>query len=148
MLDTPDEGTERMGLKLKHAVMAYQQIYHQNRSELDAAWRTLFRLIRWIDGSSLNLVDKWHYVSMVRAQLAWVEQVMLFYNALTKEGAKFSLLANKYALFDNLNEGDELIRFACLKLTGPQDGRMLWPYVPEAFDSGLAKSRLGIPLDT
>lgn len=154
--DTPNEGIQQLGLRLKYAVIKFQQLYWDNRSDLDAPFRTLFRLIRWIDESDLTTPQKWHYVALVRSQLSWIEQVFLFYNCLTKEGIKLALYANRYALFDNLVGGDELIRFASKKFTDQPaadrpsvlDGAGDWPYLPSAFSSGIAKKALGLPDST
>lgn len=135
--------------------LKYAEIYTSHKTDLDAPFRTLYRLIRWIDGSSLPTSDKWHYCTLVRSQISWPELVFLYYNGLIREGEKLAAYANKYALFDNLVTSDELIRFATKELTRcpaherprTRDGNAPWPYSESAFDSSKAKLQLGLSAD-
>ncbi len=155
-LNTPNDGVRQIAQYLQIAVVNYQKIYWKNRTDLDAPFRTLFRLIRWIDESELTRPQKWHYVALIRAQLSWIEQVFLFYNCLTVEGEKMALLANRYALFDNLVGSDGIIFFAANDYTNcPAEKRPInlpglqkWPLLPSAFSSNVAKKALGIPEET
>jgi len=149
------DGIKQLGERQLHAVINYQTLYHSHKTDLDAPFRTLFRLIRWIDNSELSVRDKWHYCTLVRSQLSWPELVFLYYNGLIFEGEKLAIYANKYALFDNLQASDELIRFATQELTECsdqerpkiRDGTSKWPYTTAAFNSSAAKSILGLPSD-
>ena len=155
-LNTPNEGIMQIAPFLQQAIANYQRFYHKNRADLDAPFRTLFRLIRWIDESELKATEKWHYVALIRAQLSWVEQVFLFYNCLTTEGEQMASYANKYALFDNLVGGDGLIYFASQDYTNCQiekrpsnlPGLQKWPLSPSAFSSKLAKIQMKIAENT
>jgi hypothetical protein len=140
---------------IRRATMNYQLSFAEHRSDLDAPLRTLFRLIRWVDETSLEPRHKWHYCALIRAQLSWIELVVLFYNGLTQNGEKFATYANRYALFDNIESNDPLIQFAITHITTmpdgdrPQirDGLAPWPYLPSAFDSNAAKRALGLRED-
>lgn len=89
----------------------YRALFRTHRTELDAYLQTLFRIFAWIDKHpELDGPQKWHYASLVRAQLSWVELAFLFYNGLTDEGKKFVQICEDYALFDNIRTGkDQLI---------------------------------------
>ena len=131
----------------------YTGIYLRYRTDLDAPFRTLYRLLRWIDESSHSDAEKWHYCTLVRSQISWAELVLLYYNGLIREGEKLAIYANKYALFDNLLTSDELIRFATQELTRcpsevrprVRDGNAPWPYSESAFNSSKARKNLGLP---
>lgn len=119
-------------------------------SDFDAIHRTLYRLIQWIDKSTLPNKTKWHYVAIIRAQLSRSELVLLLINSIVKDGEKFAPLINKFALFDNLNmDHDPLL---CASRDGfPyfMEGRLKemlesWPFTPEAFSSDKAKLALGL----
>lgn len=149
------EGIKQLGERQLHATLQYLTLYHSHKTDLDAPFRTLFRLIRWIDSSDLTVKDKWHYCTLVRSQLSWPELVFLYYNGLISEGEKLAAYANKYALFDNLLASDELIRFATQELTECPDqerprtsaDNSKWPYTTAAFNSTVAKNILGLPSD-
>ena len=155
-LNTPKEGIMQIAPFLQQAIVNYQIIYRDNRTDLDAPFRTLFRLVRWVDESELTAPQKWHYVALVRAQLSWIEQVFLFYNCMTVEGEKMALYANRYALFDNLVGGDGIIFFAahdytnCPAVKRPMNLPSLqkWPFFPSAFSSKIAKEALKIAEST
>ncbi len=148
-------GIEQLAERKFRAIIAYQVLYQSHKSDFDAPFRTLYRLIRWIDNSPLTDGEKWHYCTLVRSQLSWPELVFLYYNGLIKEGEKLATYANKYALFDNILASDELIRFATEELTRCQpdkrprtrDGNAPWPYLRCAFDSREAKKALGLSID-
>ena len=153
VIDVPGPtGLRQVGECFFRAVIAYQRIFFEHRSNLDASVRTLYRLIQWIDQSPLTVQEKWHYSALIRDQLSWMEVVFLFYNGLILQGEDFAPLANKYALFDALVEGDFRFLFAKTKITPTppnehprlRDGYRAWPYTPTAFDSVLAKAALGL----
>jgi uncharacterized membrane protein len=100
-------------LLAKGAIGSWDSLYRENESQLDSLFRVLYRLIKWVDEypeKQLSVNEKWHYISIVRSQLSWVEMVFLFYNGMTQRGAKFKHLVERYALFDNLTiESDKLL---------------------------------------
>ncbi|MFN3437870.1 MAG: putative phage abortive infection protein [Acidovorax sp.] len=156
-INTPGpNGIKQMGERQFFATIEYQKLYHTHKSDFDAPFRTLYRLIRWIDESPMAIERKWHYCALVRSQLSWIELVFLYYNGLIREGEKLAFYANKYAIFDNLVSSDELIRWASDELTmcpaaqrpKTRDGDARWPYKAEAFQSSLAKIQLGLPPNT
>lgn len=132
----------------------YSRAYKKHQTALGIQFRTLYRLIRWIDGTpKLKEADKWHYIALVRAQLSWIELVFLFYGGLTHDGYPFVALANKYALFDNLEEGKdpliEAILAAPLEAARgheplAQHMSYCYPYKMSAFHSDIAKINLNL----
>ena len=150
-----NQPSEKMAYVQFRTTLKYTKAYIDNKAELDAPFRTIYRLIRWIDSSDLDAAGKWHYCALIRSQLAWPELVCLYYNCLIREGEKLAKYANKYALFDNLDISDELIRYALGPLTDQpaadrpktRDGDAPWPFTRSAFDSSTAKAQLNLPLD-
>ena len=119
----------------------YSLMYQTFQTELDALPRTIFRLLRWIETSPLSTEQKWHYAALVRAQLSWTELALLFYNCYSEEGEAFASIANRFALFDNLNPGnDVLIRHVRQR----PDRQIVAPLKPQAFESALAKADMGL----
>jgi hypothetical protein len=113
---------------------SWENTYKENEYQLDSLFRTLYRLILWVDmQDKLNDDDKWLYISIIRSQLSWVEMVYLFYNCLTDRGYKFKALVEKYAIFDNLvfNNNKSLTKLSC-------------EYLHDAFDSSSARRKLGL----
>lgn len=113
----------------------WEQVYRANNFQLDTMFRTLYRLIRWIDEQPDTLLSnrkKWHYVSIIRAQLSHIELILLFYNGLTERAKKFNSYIDKYALFDNLDDSnDPSIRFIKMSVS--------CPYQASAFNSDQAR---------
>jgi uncharacterized membrane protein len=107
-----DDRVSRLDQQMYFAshIRNYQSLFKNNRSELDAYLRTLYRLFQWIDGhTDLLPLEKFHYAALVRAQLSWVELAFLFYNGLTKEGEAFRRFYERYAIFDNIETGKDLL---------------------------------------
>lgn len=133
---------------LNRAIVSYSALYSEHRSDLDALFRTLFRLLAWIDESDLSPREKWHYVALVRAQVSWIELVFLTFNCLTDRGAPFAELANKYSFFDNLDvQADAILEVLAGPFTaGDLDASSVprWPLKPSAFDSKLGRLAMGV----
>lgn len=128
------------------ALKKWNSVYLENEYQLDSLFRNLYRLIMWIHSQHKDRVSdaqKWFYISIVRAQLSWIEMVCLFYNGYTDRGSKFKSLVEKYALFDNLNFGSDLV-IQHLKTHAPNENQ----YLESAYDSLLARKALGLPEST
>lgn len=125
------------------AVTNWNDLYLDHEYQLDSLFRVLYRLVVWIDSQDEDRIppaQKWLYVSIVRAQLSWIELVYLFYNGHTERGKTFKRFAEKYALFDNLNFSTDPV-IAIVK-ESPPDGI---GYKPSAYDSKLARVAMGLP---
>lgn len=124
------------------AVEKYEELYKAQEYQLDSLYRTLYRLVKWIDELDyLSQEEKWFYISMLRAQLSWVEMVFILYNGLTLRGSSFRDFIDKYALFDNLNVSSDPI----LELIQSFSRTKSSFYKSQAFDSALARRALGLP---
>lgn len=118
-------------------LLRWEKIYDVNEHHIDSMFRTLYRLIRWVDEQSTELTsdEKWHYISIIRAQVSQIEIKYLFCNGFTERGRNFVSYINKYAFFDNLDvEGDKVMR---LMHAFPNQ-----PFQQSAFNSMLARHAL------
>lgn len=125
------------------ALANWHGMYEKQEYQLDSIFRVLYRLIVWIDSQDddrLTPAQKWLYVSIVRAQLSWIELVYLFYNGHTERGKNFKRLAEKYALFDNLNFTTDPVITIVRECPPDAVG-----YQPSAYDSRLARVAMGLP---
>ncbi len=70
----------------------------------------LYRTIKFVDDSStIDEKEKHDYVCILQAQLSYYELQILFYYGLNKDArVKFKPLAEKYALFNNLDQNELL----------------------------------------
>jgi uncharacterized membrane protein len=116
----------------------WDKLFLQEDYQLDCLFRTLYRLILWVDTQNtekLTTVQKWLYISIVRSQLSSIELYYLYLNGLTDRGSKFKILAEKYALFDNLTFSDSTLLMLINDL--PENHK----YSQEAYKSSLAKKK-------
>ena len=119
----------------------WENLYKENEYQIDSLFRTLYKLISWIDTQhiqKLSEAEKWMYISIVRSQLSWVEMSFLYCNGLTFRGRKFKEIAEKYALFDNLEFNDPYLESLYSQLKFPEG------YAEEAYSSNHAKVKLGL----
>lgn len=146
--DTASEHQREIFLSKK--VKVYESIFQDNRSELDAYLRTMFRLFEWIDGEQHTLTKKqrWHYACLVRAQISWSELVIHFYNGFTEQGKAFVEYYDRYAFFDNISTGKDLLIDHVAKglIKKYSYGFQIHavPYKGMAFSSDLARKNLGM----
>jgi len=95
----PIEPTKEIGKKV------YSEIY-DGMSNLGSYFRSLYRLIKFIDESNNTHEEKYQYTSFVRAQLTDIELLWLFYNCTVGYGEeKFKPLVERYALLSNMPTG-------------------------------------------
>jgi hypothetical protein len=78
---------------------AYDKFWNENQSNLGHYFRFLYNAFRFIDQSS-NKED--YHGRLLRSQLSDQELLLLFYNCLSRQGEKFLIYAERFALFDNL----------------------------------------------
>lgn len=128
------------------AMALWDDLYIKREYQLDSLFRNLYRLILWIDSQSddrISSAQKWLYVSIVRAQISWVEMAYLFYNGYTERGNKFKRLSEKYALFDNMNFDSEPVIAHVRKYPSRNIS-----YADTAYNSCLARKQMGLPEST
>lgn len=100
---------ERLGVLenlFRRARSQFGGVHKLYRAELEPALETLFHLVRWIDQSNLSNEQKWHYASLVGAQISWIEQAFIFYFCFDGY-PQFAELVNRYALLSNLDAGND-----------------------------------------
>ncbi|WAI82292.1 MULTISPECIES: putative phage abortive infection protein [Achromobacter] len=88
----------------------WEDLMADGSHEIKPAMRTLFGIFKWISSHPdefLSIEKKRLYSGIIRAQLTDNELQLLFFNGLTKRGEAFSSLANKFALFDNLDNPND-----------------------------------------
>lgn len=102
---TNDE-QEAEAARYRHAMSTTWIAIHNSESgSLRASIRTLYGLLRWIDGNeALTSQDKEHYTSIIKAQLTEPEMLMLYANGVTEKGAEFAMLLAQYSLLSDLNQ--------------------------------------------
>ncbi|MCE9664818.1 putative phage abortive infection protein [Halomonas sp. M5N1S17] len=78
----------------------YANFYEKHAHELGHYFRNIYRILKFIEES--DVPRKSEYSGILRAQLSNPELALLFYNGITVRGDKLKPLAEKYALFENL----------------------------------------------
>jgi hypothetical protein len=79
--------------------LSYSDFWRDAQLELGHYFRFLFNFVRFIHESPYK---DGFYIKLLRSQLSDQETLLLFYNVLTPQGAKFIPYAKDYALFDNI----------------------------------------------
>lgn len=90
-------------ISVEDTIEAYDKLYNNNKADLSHYFRSVYHIIKFIDESEIE--DKKRYVGLLRAQISSYEQIVIFYNCLHKYGEKFKILAVRYNLFKNIDEG-------------------------------------------
>jgi hypothetical protein len=78
---------------------AYKRFWEGAQVDLGHYFRYLFNVIRFIDNNKVS--DDFH-IKLLRSQLSDQELGLLFYNALSAQGAAFRPYIERFALFDNM----------------------------------------------
>lgn len=78
----------------------YARFYEAHAHELGHYFRNIYRILKFIEES--DIPRKAEYSGLLRANLSNPELALLFYNGITDRGDKLKPLAEKYALFENL----------------------------------------------
>jgi Putative phage abortive infection protein len=87
---------------------AYCEFYQRHRADIGHYFRNLYRMVKFVDES--EIVNKKFYTGLIRAQLSAHEQLLLFYNCLSRYGfEKFKPLIDKYDLLQNMPLEDLLV---------------------------------------
>lgn len=106
-----NEITHEMALKY------YVDVFYKNKDELNSYFRTIYRILSFIENSNLDEKEKFSYVKILRALLSENELLFIYYNAETKNGRKFYPIILKYNLLKHLTPLSKL-EFKCfLKLS-------------------------------
>lgn len=87
----------------KHAVSSFLNFYSVSRDFSPIYFRTLFRVFKLLETSDKCLrVHSIQLMKILRAQLSDSELALLRYNGMSREGAKFVPLINKFNLLKHL----------------------------------------------
>lgn len=87
----------------KHAVSSFLNFYSVSRDFSPIYFRTLFRVFKLLETSDKCLKEhSIQLMKMLRAQLTDSELALLRYNGMTRQGAKFVPLINKFNLLKHL----------------------------------------------
>lgn len=79
----------------------YLRLYADHQGELGHYFRNLYHVIKFVKNSEVD--DKRRYASLVRSTMSQYEQVLLFYNCLSPQGAKFKPMVEEFGLLENLD---------------------------------------------
>ena len=87
----------------KHAVSSFLNFYSVSRDFSPIYFRTLFRVFKLLETSDKSLrVHSIQLMKILRAQLSDSELALLQYNGMSRQGAKFVPLINKFNLLKHL----------------------------------------------
>jgi len=106
---------------------AYANFWRKHQLELGHYYRFLYGMVVFVDKEFSN--DD-YYMGILRAQISDQELLLLFYNALTQQGAAFKPLIERWALFDNL---------PTMRLLSFKDGHRTY-FSESAYSSELANA--------
>lgn len=90
--------------------LIYVSFFKNYGPEIGHYFRNLYRIMKFIDKSSLELEEKKEYIGIMRAQLSTAEFRLIFYNCVSFYGEDFKELVLKYNFFDGHLDSEVLIR--------------------------------------
>lgn len=95
-------GFKKENATLDEILLAYEDLYNNDKSDMSHYFRTIYHIVKFIDTSDIE--NKKQYIAIARAQLSSYEQILIFYNCLHENGSeKFKPLIEKYSLFKNID---------------------------------------------
>ncbi|MCY3870803.1 MAG: putative phage abortive infection protein [Gemmatimonadetes bacterium] len=83
----------------------YEKFFAKYQSHVGHYFRHLYNVVKFVDDQKdfpKKFKEKKRYTNFIRAQLSSDELGLLFYNCLSKRGAKFRDLVEKYALLEDM----------------------------------------------
>lgn len=106
---------------------------------LDHYFRLFYRILKYVDESSLSDEAKYSYIGILRSLLSQYELLMIYYNG--KKFHKLNSLINKYAILKNIrvdmlakeSEQEELKTFNENTQKNVVDAKFQFQYEPSAF---------------
>ncbi len=87
---------------------AYKKLFYKKKTEISHYFRIVYRIMRFIELSSINEEDKQSYSKIVRSQFSEKELLILYYNSHFIFGKKFVPIALKYNLFKHLPDDSKV----------------------------------------
>lgn len=83
------------------AAAAYKNLYNKYSKDIGHYFRLLYNIFKFVESSGYS---GGVYQKILRAQLSEQELLIIFYNCNFEHGKKFRRLAEKFQLFDNLDQ--------------------------------------------
>ena len=109
-------------------------LFRAHESSIGVTLRILLTLIQWIDNHpALTPLDRWNYISILRARLSTPEIMLLYFNGITAHGEPFKPFIDKYALLDRLQSDSHSHIIILMNLE-------VSPYPVEAFHAEMARA--------
>jgi hypothetical protein len=139
-------------------VDTYRKMYRENEYQLDAYFRTLYRIFELVSRGETDygLSDKQvrEYAAIARAQLGWHEMALVLLNCCAYPYEKAGKLYSRYALFDNLTDRRSIVTTLLRKfVTAPKaiaeaetmsKSNVFSGLTPAAFNSDDARKTFGM----
>jgi hypothetical protein len=96
----------------------YNQLFFNCKDDISHYFRIVYRIVKFIDNSTMNDDEKSVYTKILRSQFSEKEMLVLYYNSYTVFGTKFHPLILKYNLLKHLpNESKiEFKKLVCSKV--------------------------------
>jgi len=86
----------------EQAINVYKDLFYKKKTEISHYFRIVYRIMRFIELSSMTEEEKKSYSKIIRSQFSEKELLILYYNSHFIFGRKFIPLALKYKLFKHL----------------------------------------------
>lgn len=89
----------------RHSILVeeYTKQYYNNTSSLSIYFKTIYRILKMIEDSNIELEHKQRYAKTLRSQLTDKELLLLYYDYCSVFGEKVRILVIKYNLLKHLN---------------------------------------------
>ena len=84
----------------------YEKLFFYFQTDIDHYFRHLYHVVKFVDVQKdfpKGFREKKRYIDFIRAQLSSDELWLLFYYGLSKRGTEFGVLAEIYALFEDIH---------------------------------------------
>ena len=94
----------------KETLETYNELFFNCKDDISHYFRIVYRLVKFIDNSTMTDDDKKMYFKILRSQFSEKELLVLYYNSYTVFGTKFYPLILKYNLLKHL-PNDSKIEF-------------------------------------
>lgn len=89
---------------LKDFEKEYKGFMETNYMYLNHYFRTIYRIVKYVDDykDEFNQINKFFYISLLRAQFTTPEVALIFFNGLSHDGANMKKYIEKYSLLEHL----------------------------------------------
>ncbi len=92
----------------KVAQKKYAELFYREKTKISHYFRIVYRIMRFIESSSMSEEEKISYSKIIRSQFSEKELLVLYYNSHSIFGRKFIPLALKYKIFKHLPEDSKI----------------------------------------